>query len=155
MYTFISMWWKHFSLLLCNIYKKTQVNEQIKTSYKILPFTQQHNYSDELLMCLRTHDRKKECESLWRTGSFWWPIWTRSHLFSLRQGNYDIMMALGCLFQQIKWTPACVFIINTLNINNQEDKNRARNNELHQKMRWWWCEIFSRCHRYSLQRHVF
>lgn len=47
------------SLLLCNIYKKTQVSEQIKTSYKILPFTQQHNYSDELLMCLRTHDRKK------------------------------------------------------------------------------------------------
>lgn len=60
MYTFICMLWKQFSLLLCNIYKKAQVNEKIKTSYKILPFTQQHDYSDELLMCLRTHDRKKK-----------------------------------------------------------------------------------------------
>jgi len=28
--------------------KKAQVNEKIKTSHKILHFTQQHDYSDEL-----------------------------------------------------------------------------------------------------------
>jgi len=81
--------------------KKAQVNEKIKTSHKILHFTQQHDYSDELWMCLRTHDRKKKVKI---SGElyFWWPIWTRSHLFSLSQGNSDFIMELDCLFQQKK-----------------------------------------------------